>query len=172
MCCYSLIVNLPREVSLICMQAYLTSYTECYSWKTYIDDGYIVKPITNLADYIIANPSEFNLSLICKITNVDKHIDTSITKGDYENIGYFNKELDFCVYFEAVAYNCFEEIVVNGRHCFGNNRMAHKESLEFYTGLKNRSEAVQLVCNIYALVENEIAIYDPTIKRLGFKFES
>ena len=130
-----------------------------------------MEKITNTTDYIIANPSEFRLSLICKITDVDKNIDTSITTGGYENIGYFKKELDFCVYFEAIAHNCFEEFVVNGRHCFGNDRIAHKESLEFYTDLKNQSEAVHLVSDIYTLVESEIAVYDPTIKRLGFKFD-
>lgn len=121
---------------------------------------------------MFANPSEFSLNLICKITDVDKHIDASITKGDFGNIGYFNKELDFCVYFEAVAYNFLEEFVVNGRHSFGNDRIAHKESLELYAELKNQSEAIQLVSEIYTVVENEIAVYDPIIKRLGFKFDS
>ena len=148
------------------------SHTGCYSRVSDTADAYIVEPMSNPTDYIIANQSEFSLNLICKITDVDKHIDTSITKGRFQNIGYFNKELDFCVYFEAIAYNCFEEIVVNGRHCFGDDRMAHQDSLAVYTELKKRSEAVQLVSDIYTLVENEIAVYDPTIKRLGFKFDS
>jgi len=89
----------------------------------------------NTADYMIANPSLFKLNLICKITNVDQHIDSCITKGCHENIGYINTELDFCVYVDAMAYNCFEDIVIVIRHGLGEDREAQRALLTLYNKL-------------------------------------
>ena len=121
-------------------------------------------------DYINANPSLFGLNLIFKITDVDENIDSCVMKGSHENVGYINTELDFCVYIEGIAYNDFDDIGVNVRHSFGDDRIKQKKCLELYKEICHGSEAVLLKGDIYTLVDNQIVLYDPEITRLGFKY--
>lgn len=121
-------------------------------------------------DYINANPSLFGLNLICKITDVDENIDSCVMKCNHKNVGFIKTELDFCVYIEGIAYNDFDDIGVNVRHSFGDDRIKQKECLELYKEIWHGSEAVLLKVDIYTLVDNQIVLYDPEITRLEFKY--
>jgi hypothetical protein len=121
-------------------------------------------------DYINASRKQFSLNLVCKITDVDENIDSCVMKGSHENVGYINTELDFCVYLEAIAYNDFDDIVINVRHSFGEDRSKQKKCLELYRDYRHKAEAVLLKGDTYTLVDNQIVLYDPEITRLGFKY--
>jgi hypothetical protein len=121
-------------------------------------------------DYINANQTLFRLRLVCKITDVNENVDTCVMKGNHENVGYIKTELNFCVNLEGVAYNDFDDIRVNVRHSFDEDRSKQKKCLELYKEICHGSEAVLLSGDCYGLVDDEITFYSPELKRLGFKY--
>jgi hypothetical protein len=125
---------------------------------------------TEPLEYILANPNLFKINLVCKITDVDENIDSCVMKGSHENIGYIQTELDFCIYLEAIAYTNLDDIPVNVRLSFGENRNSQKELLEFYSELLQSSEAVLVTGDTFCIVHDEFVFYDPEIKKLEFKF--
>jgi hypothetical protein len=120
-------------------------------------------------DYINSNQTLFRLNLVYKVTDVDENIDSCSMKGSHKSGGYIKIELDFCVYVEGVAYNDFDYIRVNVRQSFGDKRSKQKKCLALYKEFYHRSEAVLLSSDSHTLVHNQIVLYDPDIKRLGFK---
>ncbi len=121
-------------------------------------------------DFILANHPDFDLKMVCRILEVDTHIDSSHSVGRQNNVHYFDTELDFCIYFEAEAYNGFENFRVIGRVSFGQDRDAQKAELQQYGHFLRTNEAVLITSRTYTLVEGEIAVYDPEILGLGFPF--
>jgi hypothetical protein len=126
---------------------------------------------SNPLEYILANPALFDIRLVCKITDVDEHIDSCVVRGDHQQVAYINTELDFCVYLEGIAFNDFDDFRINVRCSFGDDREAHKQYLAFSRELLDTSEAVLLSSSAFTLVENELAFYDPRIERLGFSYD-
>ena len=130
-----------------------------------------MKSIVTPLDFIIANRNSFDLKLVCRILEVETHIDSSHSVGRQNGVPYFDKELDFCIYFDAEAFNDFENFGVIGRISFGEDRDARKVELERYMHFHRRSEAVLITSRTYTLADGEIAVYDPEIQALGFPFE-
>lgn len=126
--------------------------------------------ITNLNQYINAYHTLLKIKLVIKIIDVDTDIDTCVARWSDQNIAYFDTALDHCVYLEGIALNDFEELKISARSSFIDDRDAHRRYLAFCREALKTTEAVLLSASAFAIVDNELAFYDPSLEGLGFKY--
>ncbi len=123
------------------------------------------------AEYFSENNNLFEMTFICSFLDFFDNADSVVTVNRMENVSHVDIELDYCITVTAEACNWFDDITLIIQFSFGENRKDFDQMKELCSSLLAQQLAVIVKSEVLALVDDEIAIYDPSIKPLGFQFE-
>ena len=138
--------------------------------------------INSAGDFSALFSSQFVLRLICRFTELDTSIDEIIgvnqqiagnaLKGEEIVVNHHEKDLDYCINIQGVAYNVFDNFFMSCRFSYKSNPSKHARMKHKFSEFIESGNAILVASDTYCLDGEHIHLYDPDYTELDFPFES